>query len=109
MFRSRYLKDVKGRLSYNGHPQYIGETNNLSRREHIKNEEIKFDEIHYSVLNNQSDEERRVFSFRPILQFGLLPPHNRNEKLTKRARKGLIYFLYYNLSALHSHYDKTKL
>ena len=80
------LKDVKGiyRLSYNGHPQYIGETNNLSRRiyEHIKNEEIKFDEIHYSVLNNQSDEERKEWeSFHLdqfIKEFGLLPPHNRN-------------------------------
>ena len=84
------LKDVKGiyRLSYNGHPQYIGETNNLSRRiyEHIKNEEIKFDEIHYSVLNNQSDEERKEWeSFHLdqfIKEFGLLPPHNRNRGKT---------------------------
>ena len=33
----------------------------MSRRiyEHIKQEEIKFDEIQYSILNNQSDEERK--------------------------------------------------
>ena len=57
-YRNRDLKnldDAKGiyRLAFNGNDiQYIGETNNLSRRyiNIIKNDEIKFDEIQYSVL-----------------------------------------------------------
>lgn len=80
------LDDAKGiyRLAFNGNVQYIGETNNLSRRiyEHIKQEEIKFDEIQYSILNNQTDEERKEWeAFHldlVVKETGLLPPHNRN-------------------------------
>ena len=87
-YRSRdahNLDDAKAiyRLAFNGNVQYIGETNNLSRRinEHLKQEEIKFDEIQYSILNNQSDDERKKWeSFHLELfvkEHGLLPPHNR--------------------------------
>lgn len=84
------LNDVKGiyRLAFNGNVQYIGETNNLSRRinEHIRQEEIMFDEIHYSVLNNISDDERKEWeTFHLelyIKENGLLPPHNRNRGRT---------------------------
>ena len=45
-------------------------------------EEIKFDEIQYSILNNQSDEERKEWeAFHldlVVKETGLLPPHNRN-------------------------------
>ena len=79
------LIDGKGiyRLLYNGDIQYIGETNNINRRinQHLKNDEIKFDTVEYSVLSNVTDEERKKWEAYHLKKFidenGLLPPHNR--------------------------------
>ena len=87
-YRNRDLKnlvDGKGiyRLLYNGDIQYIGETNNINRRvnQHLKNDEIKFDTVEYSVLSNVSDDERKKWEDYHLKKFidenGLLPPHNR--------------------------------
>lgn len=87
-YRNRDLKnliDGKGiyRLLYNGDIQYIGETNNINRRvnQHLKNDEIKFDTVEYSVLSNVNDDERKKWEDYHLKKFidenGLLPPHNR--------------------------------
>ena len=87
-YRNRDLKnliDGKGiyRLLYNGDIQYIGETNNINRRvnQHLKNDEIKFDTVEYSVLSNVNDDERKKWEVYHLKKFidenGLLPPHNR--------------------------------
>ena len=87
-YRNRDLKNlVDGKgiygLLYNGDIQYIGETNNINRRvnQHLKNDEIKFDTVEYSVLSNVSDDERKKWEDYHLKKFidenGLLPPHNR--------------------------------
>ena len=47
----------------------------------IKNDEIKFDTVEYSVLSNVSDDERKKWEDYHLKKFidenGLLPPHNR--------------------------------
>ena len=61
----------------------IGETNNINRRinQHLKNDEIKFDTVEYSVLSNVTDEERKKWEAYHLKKFidenGLLHPHNR--------------------------------
>jgi len=87
-YRSKDFKnlvDAKGiyRLIFKGDIQYIGETNNIARRvhEHLKHQEIKFDEVQYSILSNVKDDERKSWETfhleKYVKETGLLPPHNR--------------------------------
>ena len=59
---------------------FVQESNNLINTS-LKNDEIKFDTVEYSVLSNVTDEERKKWEAYHLKKFidenGLLPPHNR--------------------------------
>ena len=61
--------------------QRIGETGNLQRRcKEYKRDNIPFDEVRYSIMNNLSDDERKTWETYHLQKYsrdvGQLPPYN---------------------------------